>query len=83
MGQALVRVASEFPTARITGTVASAGSASLGRDAGVLAGVVNWSSPAVTLSSVRDSSDSQTAFAARRSFSRELPGRGAETGKPE
>src|SRR6185312_17176697 len=39
MGQALVRVASEFPTARVTGTVASAGSASLGRDAGLLAGV--------------------------------------------
>lgn len=39
MGQALVRVAAEFPTARITGTIASAGSASLGRDAGVLAGV--------------------------------------------
>jgi 4-hydroxy-tetrahydrodipicolinate reductase len=39
MGQALVRVASEFPTARITGAVASAGSASLGRDLGVLAGV--------------------------------------------
>ena len=39
MGQALVRVASEFPAARITGAVASAGSASLGRDAGVLAGM--------------------------------------------
>ena len=39
MGQALVRVASEFPAARITGAVVSAGSLSLGRDAGVLAGV--------------------------------------------
>jgi 4-hydroxy-tetrahydrodipicolinate reductase len=39
MGQALVRVAPEFPAARITGAVVSAGSASLGRDAGVLAGV--------------------------------------------
>ena len=39
MGQALVRVAAEFPAARITGAVASAGSPSLGRDAGVLAGV--------------------------------------------
>jgi 4-hydroxy-tetrahydrodipicolinate reductase len=39
MGQALVRVAPEFPTARITGAVASAGSGSLGRDAGMLAGV--------------------------------------------
>jgi len=38
MGQALVRVASEFPQVRITGAVASAGSASLSRDAGVLAG---------------------------------------------
>jgi 4-hydroxy-tetrahydrodipicolinate reductase len=39
MGQALVRVACELPEVRITGAVASAGSASLGRDAGVLAGV--------------------------------------------
>ncbi len=39
MGQALVRVAHEFPAVRITGAVASPGSASLGRDAGVLAGV--------------------------------------------
>jgi 4-hydroxy-tetrahydrodipicolinate reductase len=38
MGQALVRVASEFPQAHITGAVASAASASLGRDVGVLAG---------------------------------------------
>jgi 4-hydroxy-tetrahydrodipicolinate reductase len=39
MGQALVRVACELPQVRITGAVASAGSASLGRDAGALAGV--------------------------------------------
>ncbi|MDE2260968.1 MAG: 4-hydroxy-tetrahydrodipicolinate reductase [Gammaproteobacteria bacterium] len=39
MGQALVRMACEFPALRITGVVASAGSASLGRDAGVLAGI--------------------------------------------
>jgi 4-hydroxy-tetrahydrodipicolinate reductase len=39
MGQALVRVAHEFPDVRITGAVASAGSSSLGRDAGVVAGV--------------------------------------------
>jgi 4-hydroxy-tetrahydrodipicolinate reductase len=39
MGQALVRAARELPEVRITGAVASAGSASLGRDAGVLAGV--------------------------------------------
>jgi 4-hydroxy-tetrahydrodipicolinate reductase len=39
MGQALVRVASEVPAVRITGAVASAGSASLGRDAGVLSGM--------------------------------------------
>jgi 4-hydroxy-tetrahydrodipicolinate reductase len=39
MGQALVRVASEFPELRISGAVASAGSTSLGHDAGVLAGV--------------------------------------------
>ena len=39
MGQALVRVAGELPTVRITGAVASAGSISLGRDAGVLAGM--------------------------------------------
>lgn len=39
MGQALVRVAGELPTVRITGAVASAGSVSLGRDAGVLAGM--------------------------------------------
>ena len=39
MGQALMRAAGELPAVRITGAVASAGSASLGRDAGVLAGV--------------------------------------------
>jgi 4-hydroxy-tetrahydrodipicolinate reductase len=39
MGQALVRAASELPTVRITAAVASPASASLGRDAGVLAGV--------------------------------------------
>lgn len=39
MGQALVRVASELPAVRITGALASTGSASLGRDAGVLAGM--------------------------------------------
>jgi len=39
MGQALVRLACELPEVRITGAVASPGSASLGRDAGVLAGV--------------------------------------------
>jgi len=39
MGQALVRVAGEFPQVRITGAVASAGSPSLGRDAAVLAGM--------------------------------------------
>ena len=39
MGQALVRLACELPGLRITGAVASAGSASLGRDAGLLAGV--------------------------------------------
>jgi len=39
MGQALVRVAGELPEVRITAAVASAGSASLGRDAGVLASV--------------------------------------------
>jgi 4-hydroxy-tetrahydrodipicolinate reductase len=38
MGQALVRVAPELPEVSITGAVASPGSASLGRDAGVLAG---------------------------------------------
>jgi 4-hydroxy-tetrahydrodipicolinate reductase len=38
MGQALVRVAGELPTVRITAAVASASSPSLGRDAGVLAG---------------------------------------------
>ncbi|MGH8209545.1 MAG: 4-hydroxy-tetrahydrodipicolinate reductase [Steroidobacteraceae bacterium] len=38
MGQALVRAACEFPEVRITGAVASTGSASLGRDAGELAG---------------------------------------------
>ena len=38
MGQALVRAAGELPAVRITAAVASAGSASLGRDAGVLAG---------------------------------------------
>jgi len=39
MGQALVRAACELPTVRITGAVASAGSSSLGSDAGVLAGL--------------------------------------------
>jgi 4-hydroxy-tetrahydrodipicolinate reductase len=39
MGQALVRVAGELPTVRITAAVASASSSSLGGDAGVLAGV--------------------------------------------
>lgn len=39
MGRTLVRVASELPAMRITGAIASAGSASLGRDAGVLAGI--------------------------------------------
>jgi 4-hydroxy-tetrahydrodipicolinate reductase len=39
MGQALVRAARELPALRITGAVASAGSASIGRDAGVLAGL--------------------------------------------
>lgn len=39
MGRALVRAASELPAVQITGAVASAGSASLGRDAGTLAGV--------------------------------------------
>jgi len=39
MGQALVRVACELPAVRVTGAVASAGSASLGRDAGMLAGM--------------------------------------------
>ena len=38
MGQALVRVARELPGIRITAAVVSAHSASLGRDAGVLAG---------------------------------------------
>lgn len=38
MGQAIVRVASELPAVRITAAVASAGSSSLGRDAGELAG---------------------------------------------
>lgn len=38
MGQALVRVACELPQVRISGAVASAGSASLGRDAGEVAG---------------------------------------------
>jgi 4-hydroxy-tetrahydrodipicolinate reductase len=38
MGRALVRTACELPGLRITGAVASAGSASLGRDAGSLAG---------------------------------------------
>ena len=41
MGQALVRVASDLPQARIVGAVASPGSASLGRDAGVLAGMAS------------------------------------------
>jgi 4-hydroxy-tetrahydrodipicolinate reductase len=39
MGQALVRAASELPTVRITAAVASPASRSLGRDAGVLAGM--------------------------------------------
>ncbi len=39
MGRALVRAACELPDVRITGAVASAGSASLGRDVGVLAGI--------------------------------------------
>jgi 4-hydroxy-tetrahydrodipicolinate reductase len=39
MGQALLRVASEFPQVSITGAVASKGSASLGRDAALLAGI--------------------------------------------
>lgn len=39
MGQALLRAASETPTVRITGAVASAASPSLGRDAGALAGL--------------------------------------------
>lgn len=38
MGQALVRAAGELPGLRITAAVASAGSPSLGRDAGLLAG---------------------------------------------
>lgn len=39
MGQALVRAAGELPSLRITAAVASPASASLGRDAGVLAGM--------------------------------------------
>ena len=39
MGQALIRLAGEFPQIRITGAVASAGSVTLGRDAAVLAGM--------------------------------------------
>lgn len=39
MGRTLVHVASELTAVRITAAVASTGSASLGRDAGVLAGV--------------------------------------------
>src|SRR5512146_2472147 len=39
MGQALVRAACELPSVRVTGAVAAAGSASLGRDAGVLSGL--------------------------------------------
>jgi 4-hydroxy-tetrahydrodipicolinate reductase len=39
MGQALVRAARELPALQITGAVASGGSASIGRDAGVLAGL--------------------------------------------
>jgi 4-hydroxy-tetrahydrodipicolinate reductase len=39
MGQALVRVAGDLPAVRITAAVASASSSSLGRDAGVLAGM--------------------------------------------
>ncbi|MGH8268820.1 MAG: 4-hydroxy-tetrahydrodipicolinate reductase [Steroidobacteraceae bacterium] len=38
MGHAIVRAAGEFPALRITAAVASDGSVSLGRDAGVLAG---------------------------------------------
>ena len=38
MGQALVHAARALPALRITGAVAAAGSASIGRDAGVLAG---------------------------------------------
>jgi 4-hydroxy-tetrahydrodipicolinate reductase len=39
MGQALVRAAGELPALRITAAVASASSSSLGRDAGLLAGM--------------------------------------------
>ena len=39
MGRMLVRVASDLPIVRITAAVASAGSASLGHDAGALAGI--------------------------------------------
>jgi 4-hydroxy-tetrahydrodipicolinate reductase len=39
MGHALVRAAGELPTVRIAAAVASAASPSLGRDAGVLAGI--------------------------------------------
>jgi 4-hydroxy-tetrahydrodipicolinate reductase len=39
MGQALVRAAGELPTVQVTAAVASAGSPSLSRDAGVLAGM--------------------------------------------
>ena len=39
MGQALVRAGCELSAVRITGAVASSGSASLGRDAGALAGI--------------------------------------------
>jgi 4-hydroxy-tetrahydrodipicolinate reductase len=39
MGRALVRAAGELPALRITGAVASAGSTSIGRDAGALAGI--------------------------------------------
>lgn len=39
MGRALVRAASELADLRITGAVASAGSAALGQDAGTLAGI--------------------------------------------
>jgi len=39
MGRALVRAACDIPALRITGAVASAGSVSIGRDVGVLAGM--------------------------------------------
>lgn len=48
MGQAVVRAASAFPRLRITAAVASATSASLGRDAGELAGVGSLGVPVVS-----------------------------------